>query len=393
MAERNSILILGVMTGNSCDAIDLSLIEFTPGHTKVLGNFSRTYPGDLRRRVLEIQQLKLKITLSHLGSLDRALGIWMGKSIAAVIKPLRRKPDAIAIHGQTIGHFPKPFGDGFSFQIGNPAQIAEITGITTLSHFRDGDLAAGGQGAPLVPSFQRELIRKWFKKPSARKGIALHNLGGISNLTYFLDPQKTLAFDTGPGNLWIDAAVERITRGKETFDRGGKWARRGKVDSVAVEQLLQKHPFFSLKPPKSTGRDELPFQWFLKGTQAKGADLVATATEVTARSIAMSYEKWITQRGYLLHEVIFFGGGAKNHYLLQRISELLGPQVRIRRLEDYGLDSQYLEAQSFAWLGFLSLLGKPLGGSWTGSQNPKSSGWITPSKNWPRLALRLKNFI
>jgi anhydro-N-acetylmuramic acid kinase len=220
-------------------------------------------------------------------------------------------------------------------------------------------------------------------------GIAIHNIGGISNLTY-IGPNQTIAFDTGPGNCWIDAATELATRGKSKFDRGGKLAREGQVDAKAVDAVL-KNTYFKKAPPKSTGRDDFPFELLKSKTRSKGADLVATATAVTAESIAQAYEKFILEKQLPLKAVYITGGGAKNPALMDGLKNYLAP-IEVLTLEEAGFDPQLVEAQAFAYFGFLSLLGQPVSGSWTGAQGFAPPGRITPGENWTEVLEVLSSY-
>src|SRR5688500_333280 len=239
--------ILGVMTGTSCDGLDAACAEFQKNRWRPLWGKSAPYPPELRERVLAAQLPTAKLSLKAWGELHRDVGIWMARTLTRFLRNAAR-PDAIACHGQTVAHFPSVRKLGFTIQIGDPSRIAEATGLTVVSNFRDGDMAAGGEGAPLAPRFHKLIAAE-------RAGIAIHNLGGISNLTYLGPNEFVLAFDTGPANLWIDAAAELVTRGQCKFDRNGEIARRHTPDSRAVKNVLSD-PFFQKNPPKSTGRDD-----------------------------------------------------------------------------------------------------------------------------------------
>ena len=382
-----SLNILGVMTGTSCDGLDAACVRVDQGGWQPLWERSCPYPKNLRERVLRFQKSGTKLGLEEWLELNRDLGEWFGKILSVMIKsvPKKHAPHVIANHGQTIGHFPNSRGGGFTSQIADPTRIATQTGLTVVSNFRDGDMAAGGQGAPLVPLFHLLLA-----PALSGKGVAIHNLGGISNLTY-IGPsgprQKVLAFDTGPANIWIDAAVEKISGGKLTMDRDGELALKGvltdDIDMKAVATLL-KHPFFKKQPPKSTGRDDFPFELFLRHVKSKGPSLVSAATAVTVESIAQAYEKFILGKKLPLEAVYFCGGGAKNPVLLEWLSQRL-PGIKISTLEEAGMESQYIEAQAFALFGYLSLTGKPLGGEWTGVKGFGPPGHIVPGENWDQV--------
>jgi anhydro-N-acetylmuramic acid kinase len=392
------------MTGTSCDGLDASCVEFehvslkqgtatasSDNASQVLWQTSIAYPKALRKRVLALQRPSARIRLADWLDLDRDLGAWYGAALAKLIATRDPKPDAIANHGQTVGHFPAPRGKGTTCQLGDPARIAAKTGLTVISDFRSGDLAAGGQGAPLVPLYHRRLARLIDQAPSdpsrsklaTGEGLSIHNIGGISNLTYVGPKERLLAFDTGPGNIWIDAAVERATRGKQRLDRGGRMALRGTPDWDAVKKILNRS-YFGKKPPKSTGRDDFPFELLLHATRVQGPDLVATATWVTAESIARAYERQVLDAGLPLRAVFVCGGGARNETLLEALRVRL-PHTSVETLAEAGIDPQFVEAQAFAYFGLLALQGLPLGGEWTGAQGFGSPARITPGENWRNL--------
>lgn len=381
--QARGLRIAGIMTGTSCDGLDLACVEFNGSADRLrwrsLWSASAPYPPALRRRVLAAQLPDADLALADWLVLNRDLGRWYGQAIARLVR--KRAPHVLANHGQTLAHHPSR---GVTLQLGDPSILARETGITVACSFREGDLAAGGQGAPLVPRFHSLLAREIASRGQA---ISIHNLGGISNLTY-LGRGAPLAFDTGPANLWIDAAAARATNGHLRMDRGGRLARLGRVDDEAVRRALA-HPFFRKSAPKSTGRDEFPFELLTKHTGAKGADLVATATAVTVESIARAYENAILRRGLPLHTIHFGGGGAKNPTLLEWLAARL-PSIRIATLEDSGHDSQLVEAQAFAYSGCLALLGHPVGGAWTGASGFAPPAHLIPGANWRRVVARVR---
>ncbi|MBC7693404.1 MAG: anhydro-N-acetylmuramic acid kinase [Methylotenera sp.] len=377
-----TLKILGVMTGTSCDGLDAACVRFDSEGWQPLWERTYEYPKKLRQEVLKLQKPGTKVTLKEMLQLNRDLGEWYGNVLAAMNKSAEAKsrPDVIANHGQTVGHFPDSQGKGTTLQLGDPTQIAYQTGLTVVSNFRNGDMAAGGQGAPLVPLFHQ------FLAPilgAEKGGVAIHNIGGISNTTYIGPKNLVLAFDTGPGNLWMDAAAEIASKGKLHMDIDGLLAAQGSVDEKSLLALL-KHPYFKKQPPKSTGRDDFTVEWFLAHTKAKGADLVATATALTVESIARAYEAFVLKKRLPLKNVYICGGGARNPMLLLWLNDRL-PQVKFSTLEDAGLEPQFIEAQAFALYGYLSLRGQPLGGSWTGAQGFGPPGHIIPGENWDHV--------
>ena len=273
------------MTGTSCDALDAACIQINRETWEPLWSATRPYPKALRLRVLEAQKPGTKLLARDWLAIERDLGEWYGKAFASILRG--KRVDLIANHGQTVAHYPANNRNGMTWQLGDPTRIARATGLSVVSHFRNGDMAAGGEGAPLAPGFHAVIAAAL---GGAKSGVAIHNIGGISNFTYL--GKQIIAFDTGPGNAWIDAAAERATNGRLKYDRGGLLARQGEADLAAVDAVL-KNPYFAKSPPKSTGRDDFPFDLLLSKTKARGVDLVATATWVTVESIARAYDKFI----------------------------------------------------------------------------------------------------
>lgn len=378
--------ILGVMTGTSCDGLDAACAEFKQQSWKSLWTKSAPYPRALRQRVLAAQLPNSKLSLREWGELHRDLGIWIAGTLQKILvkTPTHLRPHAIASHGQTVAHFPAANKKGFTVQLADPSRIAEATGLTVISNFRDGDMAAGGEGAPLAPRFHKFIA-------GSRAGISIHNLGGISNLTYLGPKNLILAFDTGPANLWIDAATELVTRGKQKFDHNGSLARSAESDTAnmnkAVEKIL-RDKFFHRPPPKSSGRDEFPFEKLLQATRARDTSLVAIATAITVESIARAYSDFILKKNLPLHTIYFSGGGARNSFLIESLCQRL-PGIRIASLDELGVDPDYLEANAFAYFGYLSLHGHALGGDWTGVCDWAPPAHITPGRNWPRTVQQL----
>ncbi len=375
--------ILGVMTGTSCDGLDAACVEFSPDSWEPSWSFQVEFPKKLRQRVHAIQQPDTQMTLKELLVLDRDLSLWYAEAIRLVCQ--RRPVDVIANHGQTIAHHPS---EGVTLQLGNPAWVVKKTGLTCVSHFREGDIAGGGQGAPMVPRFHRLLAHSFFGEAT---GVAIHNLGGISNFTYFGKGGSIVAADTGPGNAWIDAATSLATKGKHSFDAGGALAMKGEPDSNAILRVL-KDPYFRKALPKTTGRDDFPFEKLMAATKSRGADLVATAAWITIESIARCYAENILEKKLPLHTVLLCGGGTKNVALLEGLRARL-PGIEVHSIEEAGWDPQLVEAQAFGYLGMLSLMGDSLGGKWTGADDHAPAGWITPGRNWPHVSRMISRFL
>jgi anhydro-N-acetylmuramic acid kinase len=387
--NNKSLKILGVMTGTSCDGIDMACIDINRLGWSPLWSSSAPYPTSLKKRVLEFQKPASSHTSQSWLKLHRDLGLWYASAIQKNLAKYRERPDVIANHGQTVAHFPK---EGTTLQLGDGSRIATATGLTVITHFREGDMAAGGQGAPLVPLFHQMIAQMLSGRiDSEKSGIAIHNMGGISNLTYLGPSGKILAFDTGPANIWIDAATGQATRGKQKFDSEGRLARQGTADTKAVARIL-KHPFFSSLPPKSTGRDQFPFEYFKSKTRSQGNDLVATATAVTIESIVQAYKRWILKDGLPLQKIYICGGGAKNLTLLKGIEAGFAGlgNIQVSTLAEVGLDVQTIEPLAFAVFGYLSLLGNPIGGHWTGAKSFGPPGNIIPGQNWAKVLGKLQ---
>jgi anhydro-N-acetylmuramic acid kinase len=377
--------VAGVMTGTSCDGIDVACVRFDGAGDglswRPLWSASAPYPAALRKRVLDAQLPGYGPEMREWLGLHRDLGRWYAAALGKILKGRSPRPHVIANHGQTIAHFP---ADRLTLQLGDPSLVAHETGLTVACSFREGDMAAFGQGAPLVPRFHALLARKL---GAPGRAISIHNLGGVSNLSYF-GAGRTLAFDTGPANFWIDAAASLATRGRLKMDLGGKLGRAGRADARAVRSIL-RHPFFAKPAPKSTGRNEFPMELLLSRTRAKGADLVATATAITIESIALAYENAILRKRLPLQTIYFCGGGAKNPTILEDLAAKLAG-VEIRSLQDAGHDPQLVEAQAFAYYGCRALLGLPLGGSWTGARGFAPPAHVIPGENWRTVMSKLR---
>jgi anhydro-N-acetylmuramic acid kinase len=258
-----------------------------------------------------------------------------------------REVTAIGSHGQTVRHQP----DGrrpYSLQIGNPDIIATGTGVTTVADFRSADIAAGGQGAPLVPPFHDWL----FASPGESRVIL--NIGGIANVTILPpDERPVIGFDTGPGNTLMDRWIHRH-RGK-SFDEGGAWAASGEVDDALLERLLS-FGYFRLDPPKSTGLEDFNLDWLDRHEVGayEPADVQATLAELTARSVAMDVRRHADEA----NQLFVCGGGAHNSHLMQRLAANL-PDVRIDTTLAVGLDPDWVEAIAFAWLAMRTIRNEP----------------------------------
>jgi anhydro-N-acetylmuramic acid kinase len=312
------------MSGTSLDGIDVAIVDIRGKRIEPVAFRSAPYPKAVRAALLGIS------TVAEVSRLNFELGELYAKAILALKQPV----ELIGLHGQTIYHE----GGKHTLQIGEAAVVAERTGVDVISNFREADIAAGGQGAPLVPYVDWLLFRH------RRKNRVALNIGGIANITAIPAGAKTsevIAFDTGPGNMVIDALVTHMTGGKETFDRNGRIARSGILREELLRALL-KNPYFKRKPPKSCGREQfgMEFVRYLVATRAALPDLIATATELTVRSIAGAIPQG--------SEVIAAGGGVHNSFLMERLTKALAVTTSAK----YGIDPDAKEAIAFAVLAY-----------------------------------------
>ena len=327
-------------------------------------------------------------TVAEICELNFALGERFAKAALAAIRRAKCKPGdiaAIGSHGQTIHHLPNARTPS-TLQIGEAAVIAERTGITTVADFRVRDMAAGGEGAPLVPYVD------WALFTDETRPRIVQNIGGIGNLT-FVPPRaeldQVMAFDTGPGNMVMDALVTELTRGRQTFDRDGRWAARGQVSEKLLTEMMT-HPFLKRRPPKTTGREEFG-EMFLSRMLASARrlrlrpeDVVTTATAFTAATIADAYRRFVFpklkagQRSAL--QIILGGGGAKNPTLRDMLAQRIGVGTLLTH-EDFGIANAAKEAMAFAILAHETLLGKPSNvPSATGARRAVVLGKIVPGQ-------------
>jgi anhydro-N-acetylmuramic acid kinase len=369
------------MTGTSLDGIDAVCVCFDDDQITTAWSDSLPYDPELKERVFAFQAMpEEKKTVSLFLKLDQDLAVWYAKSLSQMMQKKTIQPSVIANHGQTVFHQP-PLGErGLSVQMGNPFILAYELKMTAISGFRQADLAAFGQGAPLAPRFHEKMAHDlYLSYPEWREGLIIHNLGGFSNLTYIKEGVIQMSFDTGPANSWIDEACLLSTQGKISFDNQGQIAQKGQIRSDWLALLLE-HPFFQKKPPKSTGRDDFRLQDLLPASAFDHAeDLVATTTEATAISIAKAYADWV---GPLVKQVLICGGGAFNSFLIERIQHHCGFSVASIADKSSAFVPQMIEAQAFAWLGFCALHGVSLGGSWTGARSGAPSAGIIPGENY-----------
>jgi len=378
--------VVGLMSGTSGDGVDAALVEVRgSGQTlKVtqLAFASHPYPPELQQRILAAS---VRGTVAEICHLNVVLGEWFAKAALRVIERAGLQPARVGLigsHGQTIHHLPNDVDEPgigairSTLQIAEPAVIAERTGITTVANFRPRDLAAGGQGAPLTPYVHFILLR------DKKRSRLIVNLGGIGNVTY-LPAGKGLeaiaAFDTGPGNMVLDGLVRRLTKGKETMDRGGKLAARGKV-AVGLLAKLLAHPYLKRTPPKSTGREEFGEAFVekilaeQKAHRLKAEDVLATCALFTAITVG-SARKWLNGP---VEEVFVGGGGARNRSLMGNLSSVFSP-VPVRTFDAAGWPGKAFEAVAFAVLAYQTFHGECANvPAVTGAAHPVVLGAIVP---------------
>jgi len=365
-AHGKTELAVGLMSGTSADGVDAALVEIEAGpgdRPRVRTLLARTtpYPASLRARLLRLPD----VDALELARLDVELGERWARATLDLLARAGRRPHEIAFvasHGHTAAHLSSSAsrragtaheGRGATLQIGQPAILAERTGIETVADFRPRDVAAGGEGAPLVPWADRRLL--------ARPGrvVACQNVGGIANVTALgPGPDDLVAFDTGPGMMAIDLAVAHATGGRRRYDTGGALAAASRVDEDLLATLLA-HPYLRRRPPKSTGREEFgvpvvgPLLARARTPRAR-RDLVATLTAFTARSIADAYRRFLPR----VDACVVSGGGAHNATLLRALAEAM-PGVEVETSAARGIDPDFKEAVAFALLGWAHRRGIP----------------------------------
>lgn len=373
------------MSGTSADGIDAVVAQIS-GHgrstrARVLAHAHRPFTRGLRLRILEAS---LHGTVREICELNFVLGEHFARAALAVLRVAKLEPNqivAIGSHGQTVHHLPGARRHS-TLQIGEAAVIAERTGITTVADFRVGDVAAGGQGAPLAP------YADWALFTDRAEPRIVQNIGGIANLTFLpadAGLEEVLAFDTGPGNMLIDGLVAVLSAGRKSFDRDGRWAAQGTVSSKLLARLMT-HPFLRRKPPKTTGREEFGeplVQDILMAAgrlQLAAPDVVATATAFTTSSIVQAYRRFVFPRlksgpssGL---QIILGGGGARNPTLRGMLQAQASPYTVLTH-EDFGIADCAKEALAFAILARETMSGRPGNlPSATGARRPAILGKI-----------------
>ncbi|WED22411.1 anhydro-N-acetylmuramic acid kinase [Vibrio sp. JC009] len=366
-------LYIGVMSGTSMDGVDTAIVRIREAKAELL--FHDFYPLDetLKQELLTVC-LGQETTLRQVGRLDHHLGHLFADAVIGLLnKSPYKAEDIVAIgnHGQTVFH--QPYGsEAFTMQLGDANIIAAKTGITTVADFRRKDMALGGQGAPLVPAFHHSVF-----EPSDSTIVVL-NIGGISNISVMIPGEPTLGYDTGPGNMLMDAWINKV-QGKK-YDDSGNFARSGKVNASLLSSLCSDD-YFSLTPPKSTGREKFNLPWLINhldtfGSEPDAADVQATLTEFTVRTICDEVEKFKQGPN---PELMVCGGGASNRFLMDKLKQQL-PDWQVCTTTDKGVDSDYMEAIAFAWLAQRRIHNLPSNlPEVTGAEKAASLGVIYPA--------------
>ena len=377
-----SDLYVGLMSGTSLDGIDAALVEFVgsaerPAEARLVAFRTYTYEPDVVSRLSAA--VSGRNGSAELCDLGFELGERFAETSLALLTQAGVDPGAVAAigcHGQTVWHRPPTAaGPGATLQIGESAVIAERTGIDVIADFRVRDVAAGGHGAPLTPLFDLLVLS------DPERGRAIQNIGGMANVTGLPaahDSAGPVAFDTGPGVALLDAATRELTGGRESFDRDGRLAGAGAVLPEALDVWLAD-PFFTRPPPRSTGRerfgDDALAPWLARYAGERPEDLLATLTELTARTIADA-RRFL---GFVPDEFLLCGGGARNPELVRRLRAHLEP-ILARSLDETGWDGDAREAAAFALLARQHVLGIPVDLGWaTGAAGPRRLGKRTPA--------------
>lgn len=364
-------LYIGLLSGTSMDGVDCALVDCAGATPRVIDFLPADIAPDLKQRLLRLT-INRGIDLRELGSTDVEIARLFAGAVKTLLDKHRLMPaDIVAIgsHGQTIWHEPPQRAAEYPFtlQIGDPNTLAELTGITVVADFRRKDMAAGGQGAPLVPALHRELFN------DVRTDRIVLNLGGIANITSLpRNHGKCMALDTGPASVLMDAWIKRH-RDKD-YDEAGVWAASGTVSAHLLDALLAE-PYFGMAAPKSTGREFLNLAWLekkLAEVEAVSAvDVQATLLEFTAQTVRGEIEKLLKSG-----EVIVCGGGARNTALLRRLQEVL-PLFKLRTSTELGIHADCVEAAAFAWMAKKTLNREPLDfTAFTGARHPVIAGGI-----------------
>lgn len=355
MEELSPKKIIALMSGTSCDSIDVGLCEVYPDLScKLIDGINFEYPKAVREKIFEF--FAQKATLKDICQMNFVIGKCFADAANLLIKK-HGKPDLISSHGQTVFHYPFDEKlDGISMkstlQIGESSVISQETGCRTISNFREADMAQGGDGAPLV-CFADE---KWFKPLG--KNVAVQNIGGISNVTVVSKEYATFGFDTGCGNIMIDYCCNKFFG--TPYDKDGKIAAAGNVSESWINCLLEDD-YYLISPPKTTGREYFSPKYIenaLKYAPEDERDIMATLTALTAKSIVDSYHRYVFP-SVDIKEVIVGGGGAYNPTMMRFLRRYLPRHIELKTHEDYGISNNFKEVMAFALLAYCTYWGIP----------------------------------
>lgn len=370
MTTQVDALYIGLMSGTSTDGVDGVLVNLeNEAKPSCLASVSLDMPPALRTELMALN-LPGHDELARSSLAANALADLYTQAVLQLLASAGKTATdvyAIGAHGQTIRHNP---AQGYTIQINAPARLAEQTGISVVSDFRSRDIAAGGQGAPLVPAFHAWLFG------TSRK-LAIVNLGGIANVSLLHPDQITTGFDTGPANMLLDAWAQRHTG--QAYDKGGAWAASGTSHAGLLNHLIISEPWLHQPPPKSTGRDLFNMTWLEQrlssfGLSIEAQDVQATLQSLTVHTIANAIGNW----GKDTEELVLCGGGARNQNLVNELTRVLSCPVSLS--SDYGVDEQQMEAMAFAWLARAHVLHTPGNlAAVTGARGERILGCIYPA--------------
>ena len=362
-----SSLFVGLMSGTSLDGADAALIDFSSWPPRTLAFATVPFSAELRERILKLSEPG-EDRLDLCGSVSLELADLYARSVDAVIAGggvSARDIAAVGCHGQTVRHRPER---GYTIQLNDPARLAELTGIDVVADFRRRDMAAGGQGAPLVPAFHEAMFR------DAATSRVVVNIGGISNITWLPAAGPTLGFDCGPGNVLLDGWARRHLGA--AFDENGAWAERGRSDPTLLHSLLSE-PFLLAPPPKSTGRELFRMAWLEERLDANttAVDVQATLTEFTAQAIMRAVDRFCPGT----NEIYLSGGGARNGTLVAKIAGLAADRP-VAPTDTLGVPTAHVESMAFAWLAMKCVRREPVDlTAVTGARKPRVLGAIYPA--------------
>jgi len=367
---NQELLFIGLMSGTSTDGVDAVLADFSRSRPRILAQASQTMPDALREEFLALNRPGPD-ELARAALAGNALARLYADGCENVLALAGREASdvcAIGAHGQTVRHSP---ANGYTLQINAPALLAELTGIAVIADFRSRDVAAGGQGAPLVPAFHHAIF-------GADRPRAVLNLGGIANVTLLHPGRATRGFDTGPANVLMDLWCQRHTG--MPYDENGRWAASGTLQPALLEAFIASDPWFALPPPKSTGRDQFNASWLQEALSGIGldqlpaADIQATLLHLTARTVAEAIDREAPD----VDDVAVCGGGARNQSLMGALEHYL--QRPVIGSSALGVPEQMVEALAFAWLAWAHETGRPAGlASVTGARHDSVLGCKYPA--------------